>query len=115
MIGAVTAALAMIVAGCLNIRQAMRAFDHRIYLMIGASLAAAAALEATGGAAAIADAAVGAVAGTAPWITLSAIFLVTSLMTNILSQQRHRRPLHARSPSASPTSSMRRPCRSWWR
>lgn len=84
-IGAVTAALAMIVAGCLNIRQAMRAFDHRIYLMIGASLAAAAALEATGGASAIADAAVGAIAGTAPWITLSAIFLVTSLMTNVLS------------------------------
>ncbi len=84
-IGAVTAALAMIVAGCLNIRQAMRAFDQRIYLMIGASLAAAAALEATGGAAAIADAAVGAVSGSAPWITLSAIFLVTSLMTNILS------------------------------
>ena len=51
-IGALTAALAMIVAGCLNIRQAMRAFDRRIYLMIGASLAAAAALEATGGAAA---------------------------------------------------------------
>lgn len=84
-IGAVTAALAMIVAGCLNIRQAMRAFDHRIYLMIGASLAAAAALEATGGAGAIADSAVGAIAGTAPWITLSAIFLVTSLMSNILS------------------------------
>jgi di/tricarboxylate transporter len=84
-IGAVTAALAMIVAGCLNIRQAMRAFDHRIYLMIGASLAAAAALEATGGAAAIADSAVRAVSGSAPWITLSAIFLVTSLMTNILS------------------------------
>jgi di/tricarboxylate transporter len=84
-IGAVTAALAMIVAGCLNIRQAMRAFDHRIYLMIGASLAAAAALESTGGAASIADAAVAAIAGAAPWITLSAIFLVTSLMTNILS------------------------------
>jgi di/tricarboxylate transporter len=84
-IGAVTAALAMIVAGCLNIRQAMRAFDHRIFLMIGAALAAAAALEATGGAATIADAAVAAVAGAPPWMTLSVIFLVTSLMTNILS------------------------------
>ena len=84
-IGAVTAALAMIVGGCLNIRQAMRAFDHRIYLMIGAALTAAAALEATGGASAIADAAVATIAGSAPWMTLSAIFLVTSLMTNILS------------------------------
>lgn len=84
-IGAVTAAFAMIVAGCLNIRQAMRAFDHRIYLMIGAALAAAAALESTGGANAIADAAVSIVAGSPPWMTLSVIFLVTSLMTNILS------------------------------
>ena len=84
-IGAVTAALAMILASCLNVRQAIRAFDHRIYLMIGAALAAAAALEATGGASAIADAAVSAVAGAPAWMTLSVIFLVTSLMTNILS------------------------------
>ena len=35
-IGALAAALAMILAGCLNIRQAVRAFDRRIYLMIGA-------------------------------------------------------------------------------
>jgi di/tricarboxylate transporter len=84
-IGAVTAALAMILASCLNVRQAIRAFDHRIYLMIGAALAAAAALQATGGASAIADAAVSAVAGAPAWMTLSAIFLVTSFMTNILS------------------------------
>ncbi|HET7716519.1 MAG TPA: SLC13 family permease [Bauldia sp.] len=84
-IGAVTAALAMIFSGCLNIRQAMRAFDHRIYLMIGVALAAAAALERTGGAEAIADASVGAVSDSAPWVTVSAVFLVTALMTNILS------------------------------
>jgi di/tricarboxylate transporter len=84
-IGAVTAALAMILAGCLNIRQAMRGFDQRIFLMIGAALAAAAALEATGGAAVIADAAVRAVSGSPPSVTLSVIFLVTSMMTNILS------------------------------
>ncbi len=84
-IGAVTAALAMIVAGCINIRQAMRAFDRRIFLMIGASLAAASALEATGGAAVIADTAVTAIDGAAPWVTMSVIFLVTSVMSNILS------------------------------
>ncbi len=84
-IGAVTAALAMVIAGCLNIRQAIRAFDHRIFLMIGAALAAAAALEATGGAETIAGAAVAAVSGSSSWVTLSVIFLVTSIMTNILS------------------------------
>jgi di/tricarboxylate transporter len=84
-IGAMAAALAMVVAGCLNIRQAARAFDRRIFLMIGAALAAAAALETTGGARFIAEAAVGAVAGQPPWMTLSILFLVVSLMTNILS------------------------------
>ncbi len=84
-IGALTAALAMILAGCLNIRQAMRAFDQRIFLMIGAALAAAAALEATGGAAAIAEGVAEAVAGQPPWVMVSMIFLVTSLMANVLS------------------------------
>ena len=84
-IGAVAAAFAMIVAGCLNVRQAMRAFDHRIYLMIGAALAAAAALESTGGAQAIADASVAIVADAPVWTTVSVIFLVTSIMTNIIS------------------------------
>ena len=49
-IGALAGALAMVLAGCLNIRQAVRSFDRRIYLMIGAALAAASALQATGGA-----------------------------------------------------------------
>ena len=75
----------MILAGCLNIRQAVRAFDRRIYLMIGAALAAAAALEATGGAAVLANAAVGLVAGQPGWVTLSVLFLVVSVLTNILS------------------------------
>ncbi len=84
-IGALIAALGMILAGCLNIRQAARAFDRRIYLMIGAALAAAAALEATGGADAIAHAAVGLVAGQPMWATMSVLFLTVSVMTNILS------------------------------
>ena len=84
-IGALTAALAMVLAGCLNMRQAIRAFDYRIFLMIGASLAAAAALEATGGAEALAAAAISAVAGSPSWVTVSAIFLVTSILTNVLS------------------------------
>ena len=84
-IGALAAALAMILAGCLNIRQAVRAFDRRIYLMIGAALAAAAALEATGGAAVLANTAVGLVEGQPGWVTLSVLFLIVSVLTNILS------------------------------
>ncbi len=84
-IGALAAALAMILAGCLNIRQAVRAFDRRIYLMIGAALAAAAALSATGGAALIAEGTVALTAGQPHWIILSVLFLVVSVLTNILS------------------------------
>jgi di/tricarboxylate transporter len=84
-IGALAGALAMILAGCLNIRQAARAFDRRIFLLVGASLAAAAALQATGGAEFIATAAVGAVAGQPTWVTLSTLFLVVAILTNILS------------------------------
>ncbi len=84
-IGALSAALAMILGGCLNIRQAVRAFDRRIYLMIGAALAAATALQATGGAAVIAEATIGLVAGMPNWVVLSVLFLVVSVLTNILS------------------------------
>ena len=84
-LGALAAALAMILTGSLNIRQAARAFDRRIYLLIGAALAAATALEATNGAAFIAEAAVAAVAGRPMWVTLSMLFLVVSVMTNVLS------------------------------
>lgn len=83
--GALAAALAMVASGCLNVRQASRALDLRIYLMVGASLAAATALTATGGAELIADAAVGLVADQPAWVILSTLFLLVSLLTNVLS------------------------------
>src|SRR5690606_38594721 len=46
---------AMIVGRCLNVRQALRAIDSRIFMLIGSSIASATALEASGGAAAIAQ------------------------------------------------------------
>lgn len=84
-LGALSGALAMVFAGCLNVRQAARAFDRRIYLMIGSSLAAAAALEATGGARYVALAAVEATAGQPVAVTLSAVFLVVAVLTNFVS------------------------------
>ncbi|MCB1497295.1 MAG: SLC13 family permease [Bauldia sp.] len=84
-IGALAGAFAMIAAGCLNIRQAIRSFDHRIYLMVGASLAAAAALEATGGAVFIANSAIEAVSAYPVSVTLSVMFLIVAVLTNFLS------------------------------
>lgn len=84
-IAALAGAFAMIPAGCLNLRQATRAFDRKIYLLIGASLAMAASLAATGGAHFIAMAVVNAVSGASTGVVLSALFLIIALLTNILS------------------------------
>ncbi len=84
-IAALAGAFAMVPAGCLNLRQATRAFDRKIYLLIGASLAMAASLAATGGAHFIAMGVVNAVAGASTGVVLSALFLIIALLTNILS------------------------------
>ncbi|MFD0915619.1 SLC13 family permease [Pseudahrensia aquimaris] len=78
-------AYAVIASGCLSIRQAARSFDKQIFMMVGASLAAATAMERTGGAAYLADGVVSAMDGQSPGFILSALFLVTALLTNVLS------------------------------
>lgn len=82
---ALAGAFAMLVLGCLNVRQALRAVDSRIFLLIGASLAAATALERTGGAEAVASFLVSAMDGQSPTVILSALFLLIAVLTNILS------------------------------
>lgn len=75
----------MLAAHCLNIRQALRAIDSRIFMLIGTSLAAGKALEMTGGASAIADTMVALLEGQSATVMLSSMFLVVSFLTNILS------------------------------
>ncbi len=82
---AVAGTFAMIASGCLNIRQAMRAIDSRIFMLVGASLAGAVALEATGGAAAIASALVFLLKGASTPAILSALFFMVMILTNFLS------------------------------
>lgn len=82
---ALIGAYAVIATGCLSIRQATQSFDRQIYMMVGASLAAATALENTGGAAFIAQSVVDAMAGQSPAVILSALFIVTAVLTNVLS------------------------------
>ncbi|MTH97749.1 SLC13 family permease [Roseibium sp. RKSG952] len=76
---------AMIVSGCLNTRQAIRAIDSRIFMLVGASLAGAVALETTGGAQLIATSLVDALMGQSPAIILSAMFFIVMVLTNFLS------------------------------
>ena len=84
-ISAIVGALAMLLTGCLNIAQATRAIDRQIVLLIASSIAMAAALEKTGGAAFIAHGLVGQLASFGPAITLSALFLLVAVLTNLLS------------------------------
>ncbi len=82
---ALAGALAMIALGCLNLRQASRAIDQRIVMLIAASIALSVPLQATGGADRIADSMLALLAGASPAITLSALFLLVAVLTNILS------------------------------
>lgn len=84
-ITATCGAFLMIALGCLNIRQASRAVDRRIFLLIGAALAMGASLQATGGASYLADTLVDLLEGSSVAVTLSAFFLLIALLTNMLS------------------------------
>ena len=83
-IAAVAGAGAIIATGVLNVRQAARAIDRRIFLMVGAMLGVATALDVTGGAQAIAQASVALFSGYGVPVILSAFFLATAITTNVL-------------------------------
>ncbi|MEM8634414.1 MAG: SLC13 family permease [Pseudomonadota bacterium] len=81
----VAGSVAMIMAGCVNIRQATRSLDLRIFMLIGAALAMGIALEETGAMMLIAH---GIIDLTSPYgnlAVLSAIFFTVAVLTNILS------------------------------
>ena len=84
-VAALLGAGAMLAVGVLSLDEAVRALDRRIYLLIGASLAMSAALEATGGAQLLASTLVFLTAGLPEWVAFSFLFLIVALVTNMLS------------------------------
>jgi len=76
--------IALIATGCLNVRQAARAVDRQIVLIIAAAIGLGTALEATGGAAYLAGIVLDATAGAPAAVVLSALFLMVALVTNVL-------------------------------
>lgn len=84
-IAALGGALGMIATGCLNIRQAVRALDMRIFLLIGAAFAMGLSLEQTGGAAYIGEGLVTAFKPYGNQILIGALFIVIAFFTNIIS------------------------------
>lgn len=78
-------AVAMIATGCLNVRQAARAIDGRVFLLVGTAFALATPLQITGGAQYVAQGVVNTFSGLGPAVLLSAFFLLTAILTNFLS------------------------------
>jgi len=78
-------AVAMIIGNCLNIRQASRSLDFRIFMLIGAALAMGIALEETGAVDLIARSIILLAEPYGKYAVLSAIFLMVALLTNVLS------------------------------
>jgi len=85
MVASMAGVFAMIVSSCLNLRQAARSFDGRIFMLVAAALAGAVALEKTGGAEYLANAVVRAFDGSPAMVVMSAFFLATAVLTNFLS------------------------------
>lgn len=84
-VAAVTAATLMVAVGAVNLRQAARAIDRKIVLVVAAALALGEALFHTGGAAFLAGTALRAVGATDAVTVLSGFFLTVALFTNVLS------------------------------
>ncbi|MCB1518046.1 MAG: SLC13 family permease [Hyphomicrobiaceae bacterium] len=84
-VAAIAGAFTMVAAGCLNVRQAARAIDRRIVLLVGSSIALATALQASGGATAIAQVTTNVLGSAPPAVYMGGLFLVVAVLTNFLS------------------------------
>ena len=80
---AVLAAVGMIALGCCSPAQAMRSIDWSVLLVIAAALALGEGLNATGAAEAIASSVI-ALAGNNPWLALVAVYAVTTILTEVI-------------------------------
>lgn len=80
---AALAAVLMIVTGCCSFQQGFRAIDWSVLLVVAAALALGKALEVTGAAEAFSLSVLG-LAGNNPWAALAMIYAVTTLMTEVI-------------------------------
>ncbi len=78
-------AVLMIIFGCLNIRQATRALDLRIFTLIAAAIAMGTSLEVTGAAMSMAQGVVTVMSPFGSLAVLSVLFLLVAILTNVLS------------------------------
>lgn len=75
----------MLLTNCLNLRQAARALDMKIMLLIGTSIALGISMQETGAAQYLADAYVSLFEGAPPIVIMGALFILMVVLTDILS------------------------------
>ncbi len=84
-IAALAGAAAVVLTGCMTPRQAYSAVDQRIFVFIAGAIPLGAAMEATGASALLASWLQGLVASWSPFWILMVIFLIVSLITQLMS------------------------------
>ena len=82
---ALTAAFLMIITGCLQMRDAYRALQGDVLLLIAGTIALGTAMQKTGASQLYADSFLSLFSGFSPTIVLGAVILLTSICTQILS------------------------------
>lgn len=80
---ALVAGVLMILTRCCSGDEARRSIDYQILVVIGLALGLGSALQKSGAAQALADAMIG-LAGANPWITLVAVYAVTLILTELI-------------------------------
>jgi di/tricarboxylate transporter len=83
-VAAITGSVILIATNCLNIRQAVRAIDRKIFLLVGSMLALGTALQVTGGAKFIAELMLQMPFADVPIAVAAVLFLLVALFTNVL-------------------------------
>jgi Trk K+ transport system NAD-binding subunit len=84
-VAAIAGAVLMIATDCLNVRQATRAIDRKIFLLVGSMLALGTALQVTDGALFIAEQIETVPFAHSPFGLASLLFILVAICTNILS------------------------------
>ncbi len=84
-VSALLGATLMMVTRCINVRQAGRSIDRRVFTIVGAALALGTAMQGTGGATWLANTVIESMATAPIWMLLSGFFMLVAILTNVLS------------------------------
>lgn len=84
-LSALIGVILVILSGCINFRQAMRALSSKIVFLVAAGMALSMSLQATGGANFLAENLITTMGGLHPVLIMGAMFMLMGICTNILS------------------------------